>query len=664
MGSSTSSNFSYSSIYQNSEKPGESSIYRHPKCLQSLINSPDPKILTLQDLLNNSYKFSTKPCFGTLKNGIYNWKTYKECLDISKSFGSGLFHLGIDPVCADYKEFNANFVAIYSKNREEFLYADYSCIFYNWVSLPIYDTLGGEALDFIFDQTEVELLVCSLENLTKLITEKRFGKLKNIVTFDPIVDETHKKTLSELNLKYFTFQEVLQAGQAHLREPNTDITPSTVYTFSYTSGTTGKPKGAMLTHGNFVSVVANGVNALDINANDVYLSYLPLAHVLEKIVMCVLLYSGSQIGFYNGDVQKLKEDLAILKPTIFVTVPRLLLRFHDVIKSGLAKLKGCKQSLAIKAVATKLHNLKTNGTITHSLYDKLIFSKMKLALGGRVRWILVGSAPTSSEVLNFLKIAFCCNILEGYGQTEATGASFVTNILDNRSAGCVGGPCVNTEYKLFDVPEMNYTALDKNEDGISVPRGEMCVRGYGVFKGYYKDLEKTNEAIDSDGWLHTGDIVQINPNGTIKIIDRKKNIFKLSHGEYVAAEKIESVYLQNPLITEIFVYGDSLQSYLVAVIVPNIALVKDLAKKNVILIENIEDLLKMKEIKNIILAEINKTAKEAKLLGFEIVKNIHLEQNSFGLKDLLTTTFKLKRHEAKKCYEKEISQLYEANIGN
>ena len=665
MGSSPSTiKISYSALHQPSQLPTQSAIYRHPDFLISLLKTPDPSITTIQDLLMNSCnKYGSQPCFGTQKNGAYSWRTYQESIDLGKAFGSGLYELGIYPPLADCKEFQLNFLAIYSKNREEVLFADFACVFYGWTSLPIYDTLGSEALDFIFEQTGVELLACSSENLKKLIKEKRFGKLKIIVSFEKVLDSSEIQILFDFKIKLYYFPDVIESGRDHFRPLVRDQTPSSLFTFSYTSGTTGKPKGAMLTHGNLISVVAVAAHSLDLNNNDVYLSYLPLAHILEKIVMITLLYFGSSIGFYSGDVQKLKEDLLILKPTLFVTVPRLLLRFHEAIKSGIDKLKGYKKSFALKAITTKLSLLKSKGTVKHCFYDKLVFKKMKLALGGRVRWILVGSAPTSPEVLNFLKVVFCCNIIEGYGQTESTGASFLTSLLDNKSAGTVGGPLPSTEYKLFDVPEMNYCSKDLDSEGRSLPRGEMCIRGPGVFKGYYKDEEKTKEAVDGEGWLHTGDIVQINLNGTVKIIDRKKNIFKLSHGEYVAAEKIESVYLQDKCIKEIFVYGDSLQSYLIAIVVLNMETIKEFAKKNLINDGNEEVLIKNKEIKKFVMAEMNKTAKEAKLLGFEMVKNISLEKEGFAVKEILTTTFKLKRHEAKKYFENVIENLYKENIG-
>jgi long-chain acyl-CoA synthetase len=273
-----------------------------------------------------------------------------------------------------------------------------------------------------------------------------------------------------------------------------------------------------------------------------------------------------------------------------------------------------------------------------------------------VRWMITGSAPISSEVMNFLKVACSCPIIEGYGQTESTGASFVTSFADS-SSGHVGGPTRNTEFKLVDVKEMSYTSKDKDEKGNPQPRGEVCFRGPGVFMGYYKDDDKTAEAIDKDGWLHSGDIAKLNSNGSITLIDRKKNIFKLSHGEYVASEKIENIYVRCKSLTEIFVYGDSLKSFLVAIVVPDQKFIETFASdKNIQ--GNYPDLLRNKDIINMVLEDMNKQAKAEKLFGFEMVRKIHLEAESFTLKDLLTTTFKLKRHDAKKYYQAILDELY------
>lgn len=211
------------------------------------------------------------------------------------------------------------------------------------------------------------------------------------------------------------------------------------------------------------------------------------------------------------------------------------------------------------------------------LYDNLVFKQTKAIFGGRCRFLITSSAPISKDVIDFMKVISCSPMVEGYGQTESTGASFAT-VYEDAETGTTGGPCASVEFKLVDIPEMNYLSTDKNEKGEDQPRGEICFGGAGVFLGYYKDPVKTNEVLDHDGWLHSGDVgVILAHNKALKIIDRKKNIFKLQQGEYVAPEKVENCYLKVRGMTEVFVHGDSLQSYTVAIVVPDKKFIEELA---------------------------------------------------------------------------------------
>ena len=228
--------------------------------------------------------------------------------------------------------------------------------------------------------------------------------------------------------------------------------------------------------------------------------------------------------------------------------------------------------------------------------------------------------------------------------------------------GDCGGPLACCDVRLMDVPEMGYRSTDtehgKDGDVIACRgRGEICIRGDSVFKGYYKMPEKTREAIDEHGWLHTGDIGLWTSRGQLKIIDRKKNIFKLSQGEYVAPEKIEAVLAGSKFVLQSFVYGDSFRNHLVAVIVPNPDTVKEWAQKHGIS-QSVDELCRSAELKNQILAELTAKARGAKLHGFEVVKNIHLEPQMWTGDNLLTPTFKLKRNEAEKKYKAEIDRMY------
>lgn len=222
------------------------------------------------------------------------------------------------------------------------------------------------------------------------------------------------------------------------------VLPEDCLTFSYTSGTTGPPKGAMISHGNFVSFLAGEHFNKDTHfcSEDVALSYLPLPHILEREFLFGLLGAGARVVFYSGDVQKLKEDLAVVQPTIFVSVPRLYSRFYEVLKGKFAELTGLTKSILDYALETKLATLAETGQYTHCCYDKLFFSKTRAALGGRVRLMISGSAPLLPEVQNFLKVCMCAPLVEGYGQTESTGAMLITDANDP-VVRHVGGPTVS-----------------------------------------------------------------------------------------------------------------------------------------------------------------------------------------------------------------------------
>jgi len=317
----------------------------------------------------------------------------------------------------------------------------------------------------------------------------------------------------------------------------------------------------------------------------------------------------------------------------------------------------------------------------HGFWDSSVFQALSMRIGGRVRLIITGSAPISGEVLDFLRICFKCPVLEGYGQSECGAACSITNP-DDLSIGHVGPPIPCNEIRLDAVPDMGYspddTAVKDPETGAldfsqgksasgaqSYPRGEVCIRGPNVFMGYFDMPDKTNETIDSEGWLHTGDVGMWLPGGKLKIIDRKKNIFKLSQGEYVAPEKIENVYLRCPLVAQIFVYGDSLQHQLVAVVVPDFDVA--LSERGLNLVTNpISSQAKIElcadsAFRADVLVRMNQAAKEGGLKGFEKARAIYLEPVEFSVEnELLTATSKSKRPQMLRHYREQIDNLYDS----
>jgi len=330
--------------------------------------------------------------------------------------------------------------------------------------------------------------------------------------------------------------------------------------------------------------------------------------------------------------------------------PRIFNRIYDKIHSQLAS-NVVSRTLFNYAYNAKLSQLHTTGEELSPLWDKLVFSKLAALIGGRVRIIISGSAPLSPNVQDFLRICFLSKVVQGYGLTETTCIVSISDPHDPTS-GHVGAPAVSVEVKLVDVPEMNYTSSGK------VQQGEICVRGPGIFKGYYQMPEKTAEDIDRENWFHTGDIGEWLPNGTLKIIDRKKNIFKLAQGEYVAVEYLETVYMRCPYVAQIFAYGDSLQNYLVAIVVPDPdSLIPAAAQQG--FKEGIKDLCRNPQIKKFVFNSLIKVAEKAKLKGFEKIKNIHLEPEPWTAENgLLTPTLKARRPELKKHYSKIIESLY------
>jgi len=522
-------------------------------------------------------------------------------------------------------------------------------------TVAFYDTLGPEAVNFVLKQTELTSVCCAGPYVSKLIDLKNQGKsynLQNIISFEPLKDD-EKKQAEEAGLNLLNLWDVVESGRAVGTATFNYPEPESIYMFCYTSGTTGDPKAVMLTHQNLISSASGcSVHGIQLQSTDIIISYLPLAHSFEKMVFFKCMLDGVAVGYYSGDPLKLLDDLKALRPTIFPSVPRLFNRIFDRIQDNVSKKSAVKQWMFNRALNSKLSYLESQAAYTHKMWDSLVFGQIQELVGGRVRLMMTGSAPISENVLNFLKVAFACPIIEGYGQTE-TSAAVSACALDDPRAGHVGPPIPSVMIRLRDIPEMGYYHTDEN------PRGEVCFKGPSVFSGYFKAPDKNEEAFDKDGWLLSGDVGMVYPNGTLKIIDRAKNIFKLSQGEYIAPEKLENVYIQSPLIAQIFVYGDSLQSYLVSIVVPDVPSLKEWAKNNLQTEEPESALIEKAEVKKAVLDEMNRLATENKFSGLERIKKVYITLEPFTIEnDILTPTMKIKRNIAKKMFIDQISAMY------
>lgn len=415
----------------------------------------------------------------------------------------------------------------------------------------------------------------------------------------------------------------------------------------------------IVTHRNIISTIG-GVKRYDVKMyeDDVHYSYLPLAHVFERLFYLTFIYSGGRIGYFNGDIRKIKDDLAALKPTIFCSVPRLLNKFYERMQSTISDQSFIKKAFVNWATWAKQSRLDKSGNFKHWVYDKAVFGQFREVLGGRVRMIVTGSAPIAKETIKFLKVAFSCELYEAYGQTETGGASFATDPYDP-VLGHVGGPGPHNEFKLVDCADMGYKSTDE-VDGKPQPRGELCVRGPSVFPGYFKMEDKTKDTIDEDGWVHSGDIAAVLENGAIRIIDRKKNLFKLSQGEYIAVEKIESAYNAMDIIDQLMIYGDSLQHYLVAIIVPDQNEVKKWAKNAEVDSTKVEDIIQKDEFHDYVKKKMKEIKDEEGLNSYEVPQKLHFTTEEWTIEnDLVTPTHKVKRNTVKKKYLKEIKDMYD-----
>ncbi|XP_074343151.1 long chain acyl-CoA synthetase 6, peroxisomal-like [Apium graveolens] len=639
----------YSVILPEKLETGKWEVYRSVLSPMKLVSKfPNhPEIGTLHDNFTRSAKnFRDYKYLGTRVRvdgtvGEYKWMTYGEAAAARSAIGSGLLSLGIQ---------KGSCVGIYFINRPEWMIVDHACSAYSNISVPLYDTLGPDAVNFIVNHAAVQAIFCVPQTLNILLSFLSEMPSVRVIVVVGGIDDQIPSLPSTTGVEIMSYSKLISQGQSHLH-PFCAPTPTDTATICYTSGTTGTPKGVVLSHGNLIANVAGSTFSMQFEPSDVYISYLPLAHIYERFNQILVAYYGGSVGFYQGDNLKLLDDMAILRPTVFSSVPRLYNRIYAGITNAVKASGWLKERLFNAAYNAKKQAI-LSGKNPSPMWERLVFNKIKEKLGGRLRYIVSGASPLSPDVMEFLRVCFG-QVVEGYGMTE-TACLISALDKDDILIGHVGAPSPSCEVKLKDVPEMNYTSDDQPH-----PRGEICVRGPIVFQGYYKDEVQTREVIDGDGWFHTGDIGLWLPGGRLKIIDRKKNIFKLAQGEYIAPEKIENVYSKCKFVAQCFVYGDSLNSSLVAVVSIDPDVFKAWAVAEGFKSKNMGELCKEPRARAAVLADMDAVGREAQLRGFEFAKAVALVFEPFTLENgLLTPTFKIKRHQAKAYFAKSIADLY------
>ena len=574
-----------------------------------LIDRWDNNIKTVYDANEVAWRtFSKHPALGRNLGDHFSWTSYDEMHEMVIDLASGLASLNLP---------RGSNIGIYSKGTPEWIITEHACHRMSLVPVPLYDTLGRDAIQHIIDQTEMRLCFCS---------EDKVSSLSGLVDHVFVIDKKE------------SFQALMQKGKENRRDP-APPEPNDLFTICYTSGATGTPKGVMLTHANAIAFIACqlaqvGLNPLyplqdhlvneyaQFGLGDVHLSYLPLAHILERAVVMTGLVTGVSVAFHSGNILDLPKSFQTLKPTAFIAVPRLLNRIYDKVTDEISKAGWFKRWIFALANRRKQISLE-NGSNTAWPYDQFIFRRIKERLGGHVQKVLVGGAPMRPEVLLSMRTWLCCPVFEGYGQTETFGCTSVSWRSDQSTAGHVGAPFASVEIKLIP-------AMDGAYHGKTC--GEICVRGPCCFVGYYKDPEKTKETL-VDGWVRSGDIGKWDSRGRLCIIDRVKHLFKLAQGEYISPEQIEAkLHAACPSIAQVFLHGDPLEMCTVAIVVP----AEDFSNDQVI-------------------AQL----KDNKLSSLEKPRAIFIERHPFSIEnDLLTPTLKVKREHVRARYRQRLAELY------
>ncbi|XP_054155212.1 long-chain-fatty-acid--CoA ligase 1-like [Oppia nitens] len=604
-------------------------------------------VFTLDNVLSNGSKETVDGnCLGSINktNNTVEWLTYAQVLTRVKHFGDGLIKMGL-------KGGQNTCVGIYATNCVDYVITEYGSYSQSCVVIPLYDTLGPNACRFIINKAEICCVVCDKEDRFQALLSQanNMPSLQYIVIINDI-PQSYKSKAINYGIKVFTIKEVELLGENNPIE-SLSPKPEDLALVCYTSGTTDLPKGVMLSHKSVIVNICAVLYQMGPSATcktDTLLSFLPLAHMFERCCEAAVFMVGGKTAYFSGDIKTLSDDMKIVKPTIMAVVPRLLSRIYDKCYENIKGNK-LKEWMLKKAIASKQSEIEKRIVRNNGFWDKLVFKRIREGLGGKMRLIVCGAAPLPPNVLQFMRCALGCIIVEGYGQTECVCPCSLTIPGDSKT-GHVGPPLPCCEIRLESVPEMEYNA--------NKGKGEICVRGPIVFDGYFKDTDKSSKVLTKDGWLKTGDIGQWLPNGTLKIIDRKKHIFKLSQGEYIAPEKIETVYSKSQFIAQIFIYGESLKSCLVAVIVPEVDILNLWCRKNNIR-GTLRDLCQNTDVKKVIMNDLISLGNKEGLLSFEQPKDIYIHYEAFTIDNgLLTPTLKSKRLEIRNYFGVQLENMY------
>ncbi|GAA6014725.1 hypothetical protein JCM8202_001640 [Rhodotorula sphaerocarpa] len=583
----------------------------------------------------------------------YKWWTYKQFAEYVENAASALRHTGVNPGSV----FN-----IYASTGRHWQVMANACAQQSITFATAYDSLGEEGLKHSINEPEAYGIFTQASLLGTLANALSETPSLKLIVYDGRTEDIPKGALDEIksnggdDLKVYTFEEFAELGKQHPHERNLPQ-PDDVACIMYTSGSTGAPKGVQITNANIIACIGAVQKLIGhiVCRGETYIAYLPLAHVMEFAVELCFMWVGARMGFGNvktltdQSVRNCLGDIRTLQPTIMVGVPAVWETIRKGIVSKVKAAGGIKSRLFDLGLAAKKYG--GRGSLLGNVADSVVFKAVKENTGGKLKYAMSGGAPISRETQEFLSLALVL-IIQGYGMTEST-AMLCLLPPEMHQYGTVGVPVPSIEVKLVDVEEAGYRSTN------NPPQGEIWIRGPSVTKGYYKRDDLTKESWTDDGWFMTGDIAQWNKDGTLSVIDRKKNLVKLAGGEYIALERLESLYGSCEYVGRIMVHADSNANKPMAVIFPHEANLKQLASSLGVKGNGLPELAHNKQIQEEVLKALNGVGKKQGLKPLETLQTVVLTEEEWTPQNgMLTAAQKLNRKEIIKQNQKEIDAVY------
>lgn len=667
----------------------------HAQFKDQLIDSPYDGVNTLYDLSKRSFEMHpTVKCMGSRKYlGQLNskvkefdreivWRTFADVKKASIKFGAALKGCGCvsAPKTASLDQLTTPCsLAIFENTCPEWMMGALGAFSQGIIVTTIYATLGMDAVISAVNDGHISVILCNRRGVKALQARvAEMPTLKTIVYTNDLVAPDEKIDLGSGNATVISFEDFCASGDTS-KYPPTPPTSETTAVIMYTSGSTGKPKGVVLTHRNALSMVGAAMKMLEVMpGEEVYLGYLPLAHILELTAELSMIATGSTICY--ADPKTLTTTgaspvgaLEQYAPTVMAGVPKIWDVIAKGVKAKVAASSPVAQFLVNTAFEARAFAIE-HGYDT-PLFKALVFNKFSKVVGGRMTRALSGGGPLNKEVQVFCRTAFGFPLFQGYGLTETTAGLTIQDVHDLR-AGIAGVPLPCCEVRLVSCPDVRdraglpYLMTDtKDVDGHAIfGRGEVQVKGYNVAKGYYMMPDKTKEEFGSDGWFATGDIGQFASDGSLQIVDRKKNLVKLKGGEYVAIEKMEGAYGNSQFCDAvsggICCYGDGDMDRPVALMQLNKTVALQWAKHNGMADKNYEkEILPSRLLYDAVMADLHNEHKKGGLSHLEKLVAVSLLNDPWTPENgCLTAANKLDRRAVIKKFSKEFESVKEKGI--